>query len=117
MRRYNDGKQYFVFPGGSVEEGETIEQAAMREAAEELSLSIKLGKELTRFAHKGREEVYYLVDDFDGEPMLGGEEKERMNENNQYHLEWKNKELLINSEPFYPTQIKQKVIGLLETLG
>lgn len=34
---------YYVFPGGRVEEGETVEDAAVREAYEELGLIVQLG--------------------------------------------------------------------------
>ena len=31
MHRINNGKEYHVFPGGGVENGETVEQAVLRE--------------------------------------------------------------------------------------
>jgi 8-oxo-dGTP diphosphatase len=38
MHRKKEGREYWVFPGGSVEEGETPEEAVIREIMEELSL-------------------------------------------------------------------------------
>ena len=35
IERHRAGLEYFVFPGGGVDEGETVEQAAVREAREE----------------------------------------------------------------------------------
>jgi 8-oxo-dGTP diphosphatase len=40
IRRVKEGKEYHVVPGGGVEDGETLVQAARREILEELSLTI-----------------------------------------------------------------------------
>jgi 8-oxo-dGTP diphosphatase len=44
IERFRAGQHYFVLPGGGVEEGETIPEAARREAAEELGVAVVLGK-------------------------------------------------------------------------
>ncbi|MGE6376002.1 NUDIX domain-containing protein [Peribacillus muralis] len=38
LRRNREGTEYYVFPGGGIEKGETPETAAKREAFEELGL-------------------------------------------------------------------------------
>ena len=40
IKRKKAGREYWVFPGGSIEAGETAEVAAVREALEELSLVV-----------------------------------------------------------------------------
>jgi 8-oxo-dGTP diphosphatase len=43
IERFRHGMHYWLLPGGGVEEGETIAQAALREAAEELGVPVTLG--------------------------------------------------------------------------
>ena len=45
MHRTRNGQEFYVFPGGGVEEGETNEEACAREISEETTLTIKV-KEL-----------------------------------------------------------------------
>ncbi|MCZ7673966.1 MAG: NUDIX domain-containing protein [Chloroflexi bacterium] len=89
------GDSYFVVPGGGVEEGETVIEAAHREAAEETGLQIELGgllweRPFTTLISNGEEiqqvEYAYLITQFSGEPRLGGPEFERQSETNRYSL-------------------------------
>jgi ADP-ribose pyrophosphatase YjhB (NUDIX family) len=43
IERQNGGRRYWVIPGGGVETGETLAEAAQREAAEELGVNVELG--------------------------------------------------------------------------
>jgi len=111
---------YFVFPGGGVEEGETTEEACIREIKEELSLDAKINKLLFVMHNPakvrdfdGRDEYFYLITDFSGHVELGGPEKERMNENDQFHLEWTLISEMKNMETLYPKEAKEKLISLL----
>ena len=44
LAKQSYGQQYWSLPGGVMEEGESIEQAAIREVKEETGLDIRLGK-------------------------------------------------------------------------
>jgi 8-oxo-dGTP pyrophosphatase MutT (NUDIX family) len=48
IERWRDGRHYFVFPGGGIEEGESAEEAAIREAQEELGLRVALRRLVAR---------------------------------------------------------------------
>lgn len=76
IERHRQGRHYFAFPGGGVDEGETDEQAAIREAEEELGIRVKIVKKAATILRNGRRnQVYFLVDWVDGEFGTGtGEE-------------------------------------------
>lgn len=63
-RKYEPGKGLYDFPGGFVDEGETLEQALIREIKEELNLEISnpvyYNSFVTSYPFKGI--VYYPVD-------------------------------------------------------
>ncbi|WP_339253271.1 NUDIX domain-containing protein [Sporosarcina sp. FSL W8-0480] len=42
IQRNRDGKEYYVFPGGGIEDGESPEEATVREAFEELGVEIEI---------------------------------------------------------------------------
>ena len=112
MRRIKDGQEYYVFPGGGVKEGESTETATIREIKEELSINPKIDKLLFEIENQGRQEYYYLIKEFSGQPQLGGEEKQRMNENNQYYPVWMELDKLTNLDNLYPELVKKKIMDL-----
>ena len=76
IERHRAGLDYFVFPGGGVDEGETPEQAAVREAMEELGVDVAIKQKIAevRLGQKSRQ-IYFLVEQVGGEFGTGvGEE-------------------------------------------
>jgi len=114
MGRIKNGQQYFVFPGGGVKKGEKISSALIREIKEEFNIDVKIEKPLFRIKNQGRQEFYFLVKKFIGIPEISGEEKERMNKNNQYFPAWFDLKKAIKLPNLYPEQAKQKVEELIE---
>ena len=88
LARVLDGYEYAVLPGGGIEPGETAEDAAVREFAEECTLSGTVVRRLFDGKHGGREATYVLVDAPDGEPVLGGPEAEAQSPDDHYQPLW-----------------------------
>ena len=61
IERVRDRHTYFKFPGGRVESGESPQQAAVREAHEELGVGVELGDLISVAYRDGREQRYYLA--------------------------------------------------------
>jgi 8-oxo-dGTP pyrophosphatase MutT (NUDIX family) len=75
IERHRAGLDYFVFPGGGVDEGETPEQGAIREALEELGVDVAIKQKVAVIHFDQSTQVYYLVDRVGGEFGTGtGEE-------------------------------------------
>lgn len=66
LKRVKKGDIYYVFPGGSVEDGEGIKQALTRELKEELGIEVSIKKLLTkkRFDREeiGQIEYFYICE-------------------------------------------------------
>ena len=115
--RINHGKEYYSFPGGGQEVGETLEQTAIREIMEETSISATVGKLVYHITwDNGNENSYYLCDYNEGEPKLSetSEEFEAMKSGVQhYDPNWipvaKLPETLL-----YPLEIRDLLIKDLE---
>jgi predicted acetyltransferase/ADP-ribose pyrophosphatase YjhB (NUDIX family) len=88
MARVLEGLEYAVLPGGGIEPGETPDEAAVRELAEECSLEGTPVRRLFDGDHGGRPASYVLVDAPDGEPVLGGPEAEAQSPDNHYQPLW-----------------------------
>lgn len=75
IERHRGGLDYFVFPGGGVDEGETIENGAIREAMEELGVEVALKQEIAIIHFDQSTQHYFLAERVSGEFGTGtGEE-------------------------------------------
>ncbi len=118
IHRINQGREYYVFPGGGVESGEAMEQAVLREALEETSLEVRLEKLLYRHIYDDNtEQFFYLCRYVSGRPKLGdANEAREMEKNgaNSYEPGW----YAIESLPqllVYPLEIRDWLISDIKT--
>ncbi|MGV8169024.1 MAG: NUDIX domain-containing protein [Candidatus Nanoarchaeia archaeon] len=92
IHRHKKGIEFFTLPGGGIEEGETPEEAAVREAKEETSLSIKIDELLWKLQARSKGELgelfVFSAKDVEGVTKLGGPEEKRNRGENKYELEW-----------------------------
>ncbi|MCK6585153.1 MAG: NUDIX domain-containing protein [Anaerolineales bacterium] len=75
IERHRAGRDYYVFPGGGVDEGETPEEAAVREAREELGIEVAIKQKVAVVHFDLSTQVYFLAEKIGGEFGTGvGEE-------------------------------------------
>jgi len=113
LSRIKKGWQFFCFPGGGIEPGETPERAVVREIEEECSSKNKIIKFLFKFKTEDREAYYYLIDLENEEPILGGPEINRQREENRYEFVWLDLQEFAKLENFYPPEAKEKLLSYL----
>src|SRR5258705_7061772 len=76
IERHRAGLHYFVFPGGGMDEGESPEQAAIREAMEELGIEVAIRQKVAEIQiGRKSKQVYFLVEQTSGEFGTGSGEE------------------------------------------
>jgi 8-oxo-dGTP diphosphatase len=116
IHRLNNGEEYWVLPGGGVEEGEEIKKAVLRELEEETSIIAELKDELLEFTDsRGDKHFLFLCEYVSGEPKLHADSEEANNRdaNQSYSPEW----VEISRLPeltIYPTEEKDFLIQHLK---
>ena len=116
IHRIKNGKEYYVYPGGGIEETEDRLAALDREMKEELNFDVLEAEFLFElddtYDVREQHDYTYLIKDFSGELQLGGPEKEAMNENNQYYPKWVDFDFFKNITDLWPEKIREKIIDL-----
>ncbi len=88
IKRHYNGIDYAVLPGGSVEPGETFEEAAVRELWEESTLRARVDYQLLAGEHNGREARYFVMAHVEGTARLSGPELKAHSPDNSFELMW-----------------------------
>lgn len=79
-------EEYYVVPGGGIEDGETLEENVKRELSEELNVEIDIIGYLGTIEYDTNIANFFHCNIVKGEPKLGGEELDRMTDDNYYEV-------------------------------
>lgn len=117
IHRKNEGREYWVFPGGHTEEGETLEQTITREVMEETILKVTKLSEPVFYTNKtfAENECYFVCEVENGEPKLHDSGPEKITETNWYNPEWISLEKFKTLEDIYPKEMKSGVLKIWYT--
>jgi len=115
IERHRAGLDYFVFPGGGVEEGETPEQAAIREAMEELGIEVAIMQKVAVIHFGFSMQFYFLIEQIGGEFGTGtGEEFVDVDPDNPeegiYLPVWMLIDELAHRDKVYPVDVSKLVL-------
>ncbi len=110
--RCKNNSEYYVLPGGHVEDGETSEEATIRELFEETSIIAEVDKKIITFKDaNGRTHQIFLCKYISGTPKMSDNsvEVERASEVNIYKPMWVDK-YEIKSFSIWPEETKKYLI-------
>ena len=115
IERFRAGYHYFVFPGGGADDGETIEDAAIREMEEETGLRVTVKRELAEIHFGLSKQHYFLAERVGGEYGTGqGEEFTDADPDDPtegvYVPVWMPIQKMAIHENIYPADIKELVL-------
>lgn len=110
IHRLKKGEEYFVLPGGGIEDDETPEVTVKREIYEETGLKvISLISDFKIVDVNGQDSFIYYLKLEDGIPELVGEEKEYSHPDDWYNPEWFDIDIL-NQTNVYPVAARQRIL-------
>lgn len=79
-------KEYYVIPGGGINENETLEENVKREVKEEFSVDVKINGYIGKDESEETIANFFSCSIISGTPKLGGEELDRCTESNFYEV-------------------------------
>jgi len=110
MHRRKHKEEYFVLPGGGVEEGETPIETVNREVYEETGL--KMISQTPAFDVvdvNGKNVHLFYCELEEGTPFLNGEEKETSSTEDWYDIAWFDLKIL-NQPNVYPVPARRRLL-------
>lgn len=113
MKQTYMGEEFYNIPGGTVEEGETIEEACVREVKEEFDINVSVNKLIYIIDSPKRFNFVFECEYQGGKIKLGGPEKDRMNDQDMYEVCWVDIDKIKNIN-LKPLETKTAVIKYLK---
>ena len=114
-----DIQEYYTFPGGGLEEGETLEEGTIREIKEEFGIEVKVVKKLYEMESEkfSQKEYFFLCEYVSGK--FGTGEGPEFSNNPKYVDSGKYLPEIIKVEdikniPLLPPEIKEKLVRDIE---
>lgn len=109
IRRVKEGNEYWVFPGGGVEKGESNLEAAIREIREETSLEIDniIDQQTYRDTENKNAQHFFIVCEVqEGMAIPGSELIKNDEDDGTFELKWINISDALKIEKLYPIPLK-----------
>lgn len=118
IRREINGQVHYLFPGGTVDENETPEQTAEREALEELGVNVALDRLAAEITYHGTVQYHYLAHIVGGRfgTGLGDEVTGKSDQAEGSYLPVWVPVCKLLDQPAYPRSICEQIV-LAETEG
>ena len=121
VKKRRDYQEYYAFPGGGLEEGETPEEGTIREIKEEFGINVKIVRKLYEtYSEKfNQREIFYLCEYIDGK--FGTGEGPEFSNNPKYIDSGKYIPEIIKREDvesilLLPPEIKEKLVNDIRNL-
>lgn len=115
VHRKMNGEEYWVFPGGKSEEGETAQDTLKREIWEECSLRVThIGKMYVYPHPKDIPACFFECGVEDGQPKLDPSGNEKITDTDWYNPEWIELSQAKRLEKLYPEPMAQNFLQLYE---
>ena len=110
-RRIKDGREhvYYSLPGGHLEDGESFENALLREVKEEMNIDVRIIDCVGVNNISDCEEKIYHCEIISGDIKFGGEELERCSDSNYYEIMWVSLDEL-DKDMFWNIDFVRKVV-------
>lgn len=86
IKENKEVKEYYVIPGGGINENETLEENVKRELKEEFSVDVEILGFLGTDESEDAIANFFSCKIINGTPTLGGEELDRCTETNYYEV-------------------------------
>lgn len=86
IKENGEMKEYYVIPGGGINENETLEENVKREVKEVFSVDVKINGYIGKDESEETIANFFSCSIISGTPKLGGEELDRCTESNYYEV-------------------------------